>query len=284
MAHYWKELVTDFMVNPLNCYRHLLRDHHLAELWQKAQQSGGSIYVRPANIPGDFVIDLRSHLALNILEIGTYEEEITDYIARLTLTKSGVVVNVGANIGLMSVFLANKFERKTIAIEPNPEAFEFLQKNISMNRLSGAVTCIQACVGSETGQMDFSYVRGKPEYSSIGEIVHPCVNNEAREVISVPVKPLNQLVTEPVAFMLVDTEGAEELVFEGAREIIQRDHPIIMCECSDVLLPKFGTSARNVVNRLIAHGYKVCDVVTGGVLGCDVPQGFSSNVLATFNG
>ena len=253
-------------------------------MWQKALQNGGSLYVRPSNIASEFIIDLRSHVALQILEQGVYEEEITDAITRLTLENEGVVVNVGANIGLMAVFLANTFARKTVAIEPNPEAFDFLQKNISLNGLTGRVACIQACVGAKHGQVDFCYVRGKPEYSSMGAIVHPCVSDEKREVLSVPVRPLGQLIAEPVAFMLVDTEGAEELVFEGAQEIIRRDHPVIMCECSDMLLSKFGSSAQKVVGWLIEQGYSVSDMAAGNALGHGIPQGFSSNVLAVFNG
>ncbi len=280
MQDFLKELISDFLKNPLEGYRHLKRSRHQAELWQKIQKMGGSVYVRPSNISGVFAIDVRSHIALQILEQGAYELETTDYIGRVKLEKDGVVVNVGANVGLMAVLLAKRFARKTVAIEPNPEAFEFLQKNIALNDLSYRVVCVQACVGAKPGQVDFSFVSGKPEYSSMGEIVHPCVNNEVREVLSVSVKPLDQLVDDRVAFMLIDTEGAEELVLEGAHAIIERDHPVIMCECTDVLLPKFGTTAKNVVNRLLAQGYKVCDTATGAMLGCDVPCGFSSNILA----
>jgi FkbM family methyltransferase len=280
MQDFLKELIIDFLRNPLKGYRHLKSSRHQAELWQKTQKMGGSVYVCPSNISGVFAIDLRSHIALQILEQGAYELETTDYIGRVKLEKDGVVVNVGANVGLMAVLLAKRFARKTVAIEPNPEAFEFLQKNIALNDLSGRVACVQACVGAKPGQVDFSFVKGKPEYSSMGEIVHPCVNNEVREVLSVSVKPLDQLVDDRVAFMLIDTEGAEELVLEGAQTLIERDHPVIMCECTDVLLPKFGTTAKNVVNRLLAQGYKVCDTATGEMLGCDVPHGFSSNILA----
>jgi hypothetical protein len=50
-----------------------------------------------------------------------------------------------------------------------------------------------------------------------------------------------------------------------------------------MLLLKFGTTAKNIVNRLIEQGYKVYDAATGATLGCDVPHGFSSNILAVYN-
>ena len=52
----------------------------------------------------------------------------TDCINRLQLEKHGVIVNVGANVGLMAVFLAKKFERNTIAIEPNPEDIRYFEE------------------------------------------------------------------------------------------------------------------------------------------------------------
>lgn len=282
MAHFLKELVVDFLKSPLSCYRQLRCDRQQAQFWQTVHRNGGTIHVYPANIQGDFLIDVRSHVALQVLEQGIYEEEITHHMNQLSLNQQGAVVNVGANVGLMTVFLARKFGRKTIAVEPNPEAFELLQKNVSLNGLGERVTCIQACIGAEPGNVEFSFVRGKPEYSSMGGIVHPCVSAEAREVLCVPVKPLSHVITEPVAFMLIDTEGAEELVFKGAQEIIQRDHPVIMCECTDVLLPKFGTSASNVISWLIGQGYQVRDMATDAILDDHVQPGFSSNIVALY--
>lgn len=284
MDHFLKEVALEFLKNPVVCYRRLRSDRKKAHLWQQALLGGGSINVGPSNIPGVFTIDLESHVALRILEHGYYEEEITNFISSQTLKGGGVVVNIGANVGLMTVFLAQKFGRKTIAIEPNPEAFEFLQKNVAMNGLGERVTCIQACIGAQPGNVDFSFVRGKSEYSSMGGIVHPCVTDEVREILSVPVKPLGQVITDPVAFMLIDTEGAEGLVFEGAKEIIQKDHPVIVCECSDMLLVKFGASAKMIVNQLIDLGYNVCDLETGAALNRDVQQGFNGNIQAVYNG
>lgn len=283
MTEFLKEVCLEFIVNPFACYRRLRSDRQQARFWQQVQKMGGNIYVRPENIPGVFSIDLRSHVALQILEQGAYEKDVTDYMGKVLLDKPGVIVNVGANVGLMAVFLCKKFERKTIAIEPNPEAYELLQKNILLNAIDEQVSCVQACISAKEGQVDFSFVKGKPEYSSMGGIVHPCVNSEKKEMISVPAKPLNDVVNDEVALIFSDTEGAEGLVLDGAQQIIERDHPVIMCECSDLLLRKFGTSANNVVARLLSHHYRLYDVATGDAIEREVPDGFNSNVLAIYN-
>ena len=74
------------------------------------------------------------------------------------------------------------------------------------------------------------------------------------------------------------------LVFEGARDIIERDRPIIFCECSDLLLPKFGHSAQQIINGLIDQSYSVLDVETGRRLSRRVPFGFDGNIIAFSEG
>ena len=52
MEKFLKEIVTDFLRNPLACYRRLRHHQHLAIMWQKAQHNGGLLYMSPSNIPG----------------------------------------------------------------------------------------------------------------------------------------------------------------------------------------------------------------------------------------
>jgi hypothetical protein len=59
--------------------------------------------------------------------------------------------------------------------------------------------------------------------------------------------------------LFVDVEGAEGLVLNGARRIIERDKPLIYFESYEVLLKKFGSNSKSIAEYLINLGYEIRD-------------------------
>jgi FkbM family methyltransferase len=225
--------------------------------------AGGEVIVCPANIPGKFVVPARSDLAVRIITRGCYEPEVTERLRRLTFL-AGDIVNIGANVGLHAVFLARQCSNATkiYAVEPNPEAYGYLTRNVSLNGMQERITAIQACIGATAGEMDFALIPGMPEYSSLGGIVHSCVRGRPQTTIRVPVSPLHVAIGDPgfePSLLLVDAEGAELLVFQGASPLLTRHRPLLVFECSDPLLQKFGHSSKRVVEFLQSHDYAVRD-------------------------
>jgi FkbM family methyltransferase len=220
---------------------------------------GGTLIVRPNNIAGEFEVSATSDIASRVALSGSYEPEVTAVLSQLKL-KEGVIVNIGANVGFYSVYLASAFpgSARIISIEPNPEAFRQLQGNISRNGLSNRIQAVQACIGDKEGHIDLSIIDGMPEYSSIGGIAHPSVANLRQTSVTVRILPLTAIVgSERVALIFVDTEGAEAIVFGGARDILLRDKPLLFFECSNTLLRKFGSSTRQLESTLQDLGYVV---------------------------
>jgi FkbM family methyltransferase len=220
---------------------------------------GGNVILRPRNIPGFFEVSATSDLASRIVLTGSYEPDVTAVLSKLPLD-DGVIINVGANVGFYSVYLAATFpdSAKILAIEPNPEAFGLLKENIVRNGLESRISAIQTCIGEFEGKIELSIIDGMPEYSSVGGIIHPGVANRVQIRVEVPVVPLSTLVgTNSVSLIFVDTEGAELSVFAGAEEILLRDRPLLFFECSDTLLKKFGGSSRQLENKLRSLGYIV---------------------------
>jgi FkbM family methyltransferase len=220
---------------------------------------GGVVILAPKNIAGQFEVSAISELANRVACTGCYERDVTEVLRTLKL-KEGLIVNVGANIGFYSIFFASAFPKatKVLAIEPNPEAFRLLQKNIIRNELSNRIQAIQMCIGDTDGKATLSIVAGMPEYSSIGGIAHPGVASRVQTSVEVAIAPLGDVVGDQrVSLMFVDTEGAEETVFSGAAEILLRDKPLLYFECSDTLLRKFGSSTKELEVKLNGMGYVV---------------------------
>ena len=68
---------------------------------------------------------------------GTYEAGTLNVIKKC-LSKNDVFVDVGANIGLMSIFASNiaGYNGIVYSFEPEPETFMILKKNIKINKIN----------------------------------------------------------------------------------------------------------------------------------------------------
>ena len=78
--------------------------------------------------------------------------------------------------------------------------------------------------------------------------------------------------------IVIDVEGAEDLVIQGALNTIQKSHPVIISELDDVLLKKLNSNSNKVICFLESLGYEVKDVNSDKI---NFP--FSGNIIAKLN-
>lgn len=80
---------------------------------------------------------------LNLWRAETYltkEPDMIDWIN--TFDNSAVLLDIGANIGLYSIYAAKKGIKKIISIEPESQNYGLLNKNIFLNNLSIKITAL----------------------------------------------------------------------------------------------------------------------------------------------
>jgi len=239
---------------------HRVRWYALMKYYEKVVESG-QLVIAPENFPGRFIVSATSDLAKRVITFGNFEPELTSLLEHFS-DIDGEIVNIGANVGFYSVFFARTFQgvHKVIAIEPNPEAFEMLKSNIALNELDGKIVPIQVCVGEKTGQVDFSFIPGKSEYSSISGISHHAVRGLEQETIAIDIMPLGEATAGHLSdpkMIFIDTEGAELLVLKGAEDIVKNAMPILIFECEDPLLVEFGHSSEELESYVAGLGYEV---------------------------
>ncbi|HXY08652.1 MAG TPA: FkbM family methyltransferase, partial [Terriglobales bacterium] len=129
----------------------------------------------------------------------------------------GVMVDIGANIGTVSQFFAFASPKLLIhAYEPNPAAFEMLQRNITDNQLHERVTAFPEAVGRESGELSL-WVDVNTTLSTAYLESSP---SEGGRRIKVPTITLdevwNRLNRSPIWLLKIDTEGAEGDILESA--------------------------------------------------------------------
>jgi FkbM family methyltransferase len=167
------------------------------------------------------------------------------------LPADGVFVDIGANVGLYTLWAARRLGEggRVLAVEPNPVAFGRLTCNLALNGLEGRVTAVPCGVADREGAFDLHLDATNLGGGSLVET--------GGETIRVPCLPLDGLLAahgiERVDILKIDVEGAEELVLPPFLErapAALRPRTILIEE----------SSARwrgDLIGTLESHGYRV---------------------------
>jgi FkbM family methyltransferase len=120
-----------------------------------------------------------------------------------------LIVDAGANIGVATFFFARLYPRaRIVAFEPHPTTFACLARNLDANGLAG-VRAEQAAVGGADGTADLFASPADP--GSLTASMQPVAGAAAERV---RVVRLSSHVNEPVDFLKLDVEGAEDAVLD----------------------------------------------------------------------
>jgi FkbM family methyltransferase len=130
---------------------------------------------------------------------------------------NGTMLDIGANIGSVSLFFANQSSTLRIhCYEPNPSAYETLQRNIAGNHMQSRMLTFREGLGRVSGTLNL-WVDVPTELSS--GYLDDAPNVGGRR-IPVPIVSVNdawqRLNHTPIWLLKVDTEGAEVDILEGA--------------------------------------------------------------------
>jgi FkbM family methyltransferase len=137
--------------------------------------------------------------------------------------RGGTFVDAGASIGFVTVRAARRAER-VVAVEPHPVRFAYLERNVNLNGLTN-VTCVNCALGSARGTVTMFDLD-----PTLGPHPVDISTNPGRgSRFDVDVRPLDELVSEPVAMLKVDVEGAELEVLRGARNLLAQ-RPVVYVE------------------------------------------------------
>jgi FkbM family methyltransferase len=170
-------------------------------------------------------------------------------------------IDVGANIGRYSLYLAKKFPNTlVIAIEPDPEAYLALIKGVQANSLNNVIALNLAAYNSN-GYVVLSRKRS----STISSIVNRTNTFEMVKVRAMRIDDLvKKLNMNSIDIVKIDVEGAELYVLQGFEESIKKFKPRIIIEVTkrnkeDVIkfFTKVGYNCKSIIKNL-ATEYFAC--------------------------
>lgn len=192
----------------------------------RADQSRWEAEHAAASIQRRFVVD---GLELVIHEFKDNSQFHTNYAAversgvspyglqqPLEVAQGAVALDIGANLGLISILLARRFKHlKVVALEPHPALYRYLLWNLRENNVTDAVTPMRLG-GCDPGQGSFQVMW--PWWDPVRvNLIRPALTEDAlrrlRDRLRVRCISLGRLLASlkwpQVAFMKVDCEGCE---------------------------------------------------------------------------
>lgn len=132
------------------------------------------------------------------------------------------IVDLGANIGLTTIYLTNLFPTAHfVCVEPNPETVSLLRHNLSF--LNNNLTVIEGAISDHTGQgflnTSCAAYNAKLDSSS---------GNGALVQLYTMQELMNQLDIESIDILKVDIEGAEKDLFCQNTQWLQRVKTVLI--------------------------------------------------------
>lgn len=142
----------------------------------------------------------------------------------LRAVKEGdIVIDIGASVGTFSLKAAHQKAARIIAVEPHPENFKMLNRNIESNHLLCSIAGVQPipiALGQTSGEVKL-YTSEYPGSHSIAGWIDPS------KFIMVNMWTLDELLDHlkisKVNFIKIDVEGAAHYVLQGATETLKQD-------------------------------------------------------------
>lgn len=183
----------------------------------------------------DNFLFLFSIITIKRLYMNKHEREFVHFLGLLPADQ--LLLDVGANIGIMAVPLARKASQgKVYAFEPMPYNLKALKRIIAYYKLKN-VTVFETALGNIPGELkmvmpiiDGVKMQGLCHVEGIDE-------HEECERFTVPVQRLDdikELQQAPhIAGIKIDVENFEYEVLTGARQLLLKHKPIIYCELWD---------------------------------------------------
>jgi FkbM family methyltransferase len=186
-----------------------------------------------------------------------HEEDIVEQFSPKT---GDIVIDVGAAFGFYTIMASKRVgqQGKVVAIEPQPNILEMLNRNIKLNELTNIIT-LNYAVYSER-----SKVRLYSNYSIIQERAGQSLQSFIEVSADTLDNLLRQVGIDEANWIKVDVEGAELEVLKGAAGILSRSSDIsilVEVHSPDLLRPilelcesyKFGVEFEKTYQNENSH-------------------------------
>jgi FkbM family methyltransferase len=154
------------------------------------------------------------------------------------LNENSVVLDIGANVGVTTILLANKLKSGFVySFEPVSVNYHAMERAVSMFKVKN-VKLFNTALGNkiEDAKMRMPICKSvkMPGYSHV--IEQDNIDLGKSLIFDVEIKVLDcikEIADSKIDAMKIDVEGYERFVIEGSMNLIRKNRPIIYCELTN---------------------------------------------------
>ena len=202
---------------------------------------------------------------------GEYQEFDTIQWLRRVVTAGDCVFDIGANVGQMTLEVAELVgpTGRVIAVEPAPGNVRLLRSHVEANGFADRVTIIEAACGEADGGTLTLHVSGDtPDSVGSGHNVQGPQGGDAGRwtAVDVPVVSVDgvceRLGVRPTV-LKIDVEGAELAVLTGSRRTLEQLRPAVRVGFHPFAFPDPAAATGDIRRLFAAGGYDTPEPPSG---------------------
>jgi FkbM family methyltransferase len=219
------------------------RNRALAGLWRVifyALRPSQPFVMRTAGYPL-WVHPRKGTLSRAVIRRGYWEPGVTAAFVEHLAPGAGVI-DIGANFGHFTLTAANRVGRDgiVIAFEPEPRTFALLSENVRLGAYAN-VRIEQKAVSDSAGVLALAIDTGNPGgHSLTAANIAAGAERVDVDVVTIDGYLAAHLPGRRIDVIKIDVQGFESHVLRGARALIARDHPVILCEIAPYMVVESG--------------------------------------------
>lgn len=175
--------------------------------------------------------------------LGGEEEVIASFLDHVS--KDDIVWDIGANIGVYSIFAA-RAGSTVYAFEPDSGFANHLEENIKLNNVGDEISVERVALSDENGTENL-YTDGT---NGVSPTLAESSNREAIEVVT---KRGTDVDAEPPDYIKIDVEGGEVQTLTGLSEYLAEASGVLI-EVHPSRIEEFGDDPDDVFNILSEAG------------------------------
>jgi len=211
--------------------------------------------------------DLTEYLQAWIYVFGSYELP-TVRLIRSYLQPGDVAVDVGAQIGYLTLVMATSASRQTSVLSFEPESGNItrFKANMNLNSIEN-VLLIEKAASEHEGILRL-YLSADENAGTHSTVF--VEGNVSETFVEIPSTTLDAAVRalgkDRVDLVKVDVEGGEIDVIRGADSILENHRPLVIVELSDALQAARGSSCKAFKEHMLEYGYDAHTINSDGSL------------------
>lgn len=231
--------------------------------WRATRIFSGGVISREQNAGGKHIKFLaNSRKAIYRSNFSDKEPDLISWLDRIG--PEDILLDIGANVGAVSLYAAVGRGCRVISCEPNGRNFEILIEHLYLNNLTASVCPLNVAV-SDKSSVSTLFVKN-PESGASGNSFSKPIDQAGRlyrplaeqSCLGITVDEIFSLVGSWAPnYLKLDVDGFEDLVLRGAPDTLRRRLFKSICVEIDLLRPQAKDS---IIHLLRSYGYTLQQV------------------------